>query len=107
MIGKSYKHRKMKGGGSYGQYSFDVTAWKRHAEGGIFTRPTLLGGGRHLVGEALNTFWKQLGQVMTSNSKESNGNININLNYDASSDASALLKDIARGVKRYRMAGVI
>ena len=117
MIGKSYKHRKMKGGGSYGQYSFSVTKWTKHALGGIFNRPTLLpsiDGNPHLVSESgpeailpLNTLWKQLGEAMTNNSKENNGNININLNYDASSDASDLLKDIARGVKRYRMAGVI
>lgn len=36
-----------------------------------------------------------------------NGDIIINLNYSADNDANRLLTDIARGVSRYRMAGVI
>lgn len=32
---------------------------------------------------------------------------NINLGYDASADATDMLRDIARGVQRYRMAGAI
>ena len=32
---------------------------------------------------------------------------NIYLNYNAGADANDMLKDIARGVKRYKMAGVI
>jgi hypothetical protein len=36
-----------------------------------------------------------------------NGDININLNYDASDDATDMLRDLARGVRRYRMVGVI
>lgn len=34
------------------------------------------------------------------------GDIIINLNYDASDDATDMLRDVARGVRRYRMAGV-
>lgn len=33
------------------------------------------------------------------------GNITINLNYDASADAGEMVRDIARGIKRYKMAG--
>lgn len=33
------------------------------------------------------------------------GNITINLNYDASADAGKMVRDIARGIKRYKMAG--
>lgn len=35
------------------------------------------------------------------------GEVIINLNYDASDDANDMLRDLVRGVKRYRMAGVI
>jgi len=113
-IGQKYKETKAKKGGSLGQYSWHVVGVTKYAKGGIFANPTLLpglDGSRNLVGEAgpeavlpLNTFWKELGNAMKNNS---NGDININLNYDASSDASELLRDIARGVKRYRMAGVM
>ena len=33
------------------------------------------------------------------------GGITVNLNYDASDDAQDMLRDLARGIKRYRMAG--
>lgn len=36
-----------------------------------------------------------------------NGNIIVNLNYDADADANDMLRDLARGVQRYRMAGAI
>ena len=35
------------------------------------------------------------------------GEIVINLNYDAGSDATDMVRDLARGVRRYRMAGAI
>lgn len=35
------------------------------------------------------------------------GEVVINLNYDASEDANDMLRDLVRGVKRYKMAGVI
>lgn len=35
------------------------------------------------------------------------GEVVINLNYDASDDANDMLRDLVRGVKRYKMAGVI
>ena len=36
-----------------------------------------------------------------------NGEIVINLNYDADADATDMLRDLSRGVQRYRMAGAI
>lgn len=36
-----------------------------------------------------------------------NGEVVINLNYDADADATDMLRDLARGVQRYRMAGAI
>lgn len=36
-----------------------------------------------------------------------NGDIIVNLNYDADADATDMIRDLARGVQRYRMAGAI
>ena len=36
----------------------------------------------------------------------SDGGITVNLNYDASDDAQDMTRDLARNIKRYRMAGV-
>lgn len=46
------------------------------------------------------------GKVGTASSTNA-GNTVINLNYNASEDANDMLRDLARGVRRYRMAGVI
>ena len=40
-----------------------------------------------------------------SNRKYSGGDVNVYLNYDASADAQQMARDIARDLKRYRMAG--
>jgi phage-related protein len=42
----------------------------------------------------------------TGNTTNNGGDININLNYDADADANDMIRDLARGVQRYRMAGV-
>ena len=42
---------------------------------------------------------------LIKNSGQSTGDIIINLNYQAGDDANEMLQDIARGIKRYRMAG--
>lgn len=39
--------------------------------------------------------------------KGAGGNIIINLNYQAGDDANDMLRDLARGIQRYKMAGVI
>ena len=112
-----------KTGKKKGEFAFGAS-WHsegggKHAAGGIFRSPTLLqsrNGANHLVGEAgpeailpLNTLWKQLGKAMepVKSTQNSGGDIIINLNYDANADASDMLKDISRGMKRYKMAGVI
>jgi hypothetical protein len=98
-IGRSYTKRKMKGGGSYGQYSFDVSQWTKHAEGGIFKRPTLLpdiGGNPHLVGEAgpeailpLDELWKHMDKI-------GEGGKTVNANYYITIDGSKGSLDMAR-----------
>ena len=45
--------------------------------------------------------------IKEATSDNSGGTINIYLNYDASTDASDMVRDIAKGVKRYRMAGAM
>ena len=41
-----------------------------------------------------------------SEATSGNGEVVVNLNYDASDDATDMLRDLARGMRRYRMAGV-
>lgn len=43
----------------------------------------------------------------SSSTKTRSGNIIINLNYNASDDANDMVRDLTRGVQRYRMAGAI
>ena len=74
----------------------------------LFKKDTLInqyaghawGGGEIMYGK--NNLMRDMKEAVGSN-----GNIIINLNYDASADANDILTDIARGVKRYRMAGVV
>ena len=76
------------------------------AQGGIMNVPTLVGAGE-AGSEALlplDPFWRRMNTIeerMASNS----GSITINLNYDAGDDANKMLRDLARGVQRYRRAG--
>lgn len=83
--------------------SFHV-AWA--AQGGIMNVPTFVGAGE-AGSEALlplDPFWRKMNTIeerMASNS----GPITINLNYDAGDDANKMLRDLARGVQRYRRAG--
>lgn len=76
------------------------------AQGGIMNVPTLVGAGE-AGSEALlplDPFWRRMSTIeerMASNS----GSITINLNYDAGDDANKMLRDLARGVQRYRRAG--
>ena len=112
------KTGKKKGEFAFGA-SWHSEGGDKHAKGGIFRQPTLLqsrNGANHLVGEAspeailpLNTLWKQRGKAMepVKSTHNNGGDVIINLNYDANADASDLLRDISRGVKRYKMAGVI
>lgn len=76
------------------------------AQGGIMNVPTFVGAGE-AGSEALlplDPFWRRMNTIeerMASNS----GSITINLNYDAGDDANKMLRDLARGVQRYRRAG--
>lgn len=77
--------------------------WYRKAENQpyMFHRATLFG-----AGERNDEILYGRKQLMEDISNATNGGqIVINLNYDASTDAQEMVADIARGLKRYRMAG--
>lgn len=69
----------------------------------MFSNATLFGAGERndeiLYGR--QNLMDDIKEASGSNS----GNITINLYYDASVDANEMVRDIARGIKRYKMAG--
>ena len=78
-----------------------------YAQGGIAKTASLIG-----IGEAgpeaivpLDPFWKRLEEL--SDERRGGDVYNISLDYNASDDADTMIRDLARGIKRYRMAGVI
>lgn len=75
----------------------------------LFTQPTSLVGDRGATqgGEILYGRNKLMSDVADAVQQVSAGDININLYYTASDDANDMVKDIARAVRRCRMAGVI
>ena len=75
----------------------------------LFKKPTIFnqwaghayGGGEVLYGK--NSLMEDIKTAVGNNGD----NIIINLNYDADADATDMLRDLSRGVQRYRMAGAI
>lgn len=93
-------------GGKGEKPSFSIE-W--YAKGAILDSPTIFGAGEAgregiipLEGEAMRPF----AQAIAGEMDNGNGQIVVNLNYDAGTDAQEMVADIARGIKRYRMAGV-
>lgn len=89
-------------GGKGEKPSFSVD-WYKKAENQpyMFSRATLFG-----AGERNDEILYGRKQLMEDISNATNGGqIVINLSYDASTDAQEMVADIARGLKRYRMAG--
>lgn len=72
----------------------------------LFSNSTLFGAGEGSKDEMLYGRTSLMKDIKEATSSDG-GDININLNYDANADATEMLKDIARGVQRYRMAGAI
>lgn len=72
----------------------------------LFDTPTFFGAGERgdeiLYGK--NSLMKDIKDAVKG---ANGGNVVINLNYDASADANDMLRDLARGLNRYKMAGVI
>lgn len=77
-------------------------SWNYMAEGGILTKPVFVAG--EAGPEAVLPLSKLAGMLDESN-KKYGGDVVVNLNYDASADAEEMARDIARSLKRYRMAG--
>ena len=75
----------------------------------LFNSPTILAGDRGGTGggEVMYGRNKLMRDVGDAVKKNASGNVTINLNYTAGQDANDMLTDIARGIKRYKMAGVI
>lgn len=75
------------------------------AQGGIVDGATLIGAGE--AGQEaivpLDPFWKRIDKLADN---MTGGDVfNVTLAYDASDDANDMLRDLARGIKRYRRAG--
>ena len=71
----------------------------------LFSNATLFGAGEK--GDEMLYGRAALMRDIKEATSQSGGSVVVNLNYDASDDASDLLRGLVRGVKRYRMAGVI
>ena len=84
--------------------------WYRKAEDDpyMFSGATLFGAGERndeiLYGRA--ALMRDIASVVDTVNGDGNNTV-INLNYDASEDANDMLRDIARGIRRYKMAGVM
>ena len=89
-------------GGAGTPPSVDVK-WYKKAENQpyMFNRATLFG-----AGERNDEILYGRKQLLEDIASVNGGQIVINLNYDAGTDAQEMVADIARGLKRYRMAGV-
>lgn len=103
-------HINVKGGsppfgiGGFGKAPKISVDWYKKAENQpyMFNRATLFGAGEK--NDEILYGRKQLMEDISN--ATSGGQIVINLNYDAGTDAQEMVSDIARGLKRYRMAGV-
>jgi len=80
-----------------------------YAKGGIVDGATLIGAGERgaeLIWPSYEPYMSQYADAIASKI-DSKGNIIVNLNYSAGADANEMVRDLARGIKQYRMAGVI
>lgn len=102
-------HINVKGGsppfgiGGFGEAPKISVDWYKKAENQpyMFNRATLFG-----AGERNDEILYGRKQLLEDIASVNGGQIVINLNYDAGTDAQEMVADIARGLKRYRMAGV-
>lgn len=112
--GMKLPHFKISGGsapfgiGGKGTKPSISVSWYKKAEETpyLFSNATLFGAGEGTKDEMLygrSALMEDIREAVNG----SNGNIIINLNYNADSDATDMLRDLMRGVQRYRMAGAI
>lgn len=83
-------------------------SWYRKAEENpyLFSNATLFGAGE-AGDEMLYGRERLMKDISDAVSSGGGGDIVINLNYDSSDEARDMVRDLARGVRRYRMAGAI
>lgn len=96
-------------GGKGSLPSFSVS-WYKKAEDNpyLFKKATFFGAGEGSQDEMLygrKSLMRDIKEATKDNAK--GDEFNINLNYTAGQDATDMLRDLARGVQRYRMAGAI
>lgn len=80
-----------------------------YAKGGIVDGATLIGAGERgaeLIWPSYEPYMSQYADAIASKIDDK-GDIIVNLNYKAGADANEMVRDLARGIKQYRMAGVI
>ena len=71
----------------------------------MFTKPTVFDVAGDAGDEIMYGRSNLMRDIQEATSNNNGGTINIYLNYDASTDATEMVQDIAKGIKRYRMAG--
>ena len=80
-----------------------------YAKGGIVDGATLIGAGERgaeLIWPSYEPYMSQYADAIASKI-QNKGDIVVNLNYSAGADANEMVRDLARGIKQYRMAGVL
>lgn len=95
------------GVGGKGSLPHWKVSWYKKAmdEPYMFSRPTLIGAGE--AGDEIMYGRQNLMRDIKSVVGSGTGDTVINLNYTASDDARIMLRDVARELRRYRMAGAI
>lgn len=96
--------------GGKGSLPHFSVSWYKKAEDQpyMFNKATLFGAGEGTQDEMLYGKTALMRDIREATSGSVTGDIiNIYLNYQAGDDANDMLRDIARNVKRYKMAGVI
>lgn len=99
------KVNKKKDGADTSGGSKEISFAKAMTQPYIFDSPTFFKAGE--AGDEMLYGRNRLMNDIANAVKGTGGNTVINLNYDASADANDMLRDLARGVRRYKMAGVI
>jgi hypothetical protein len=80
-----------------------------YAKGGMVDGATLIGAGEkgpELIWPSYEPYLTQYADAIAER-MDNQGNIVVNLNYSAGADANEMVRDLARGIKQYRMAGVL
>ncbi len=94
------------GKGKKPSFSLEWKSW--YAKGGVFDGPSVIGvgeAGREAVVPLQSSYMRPFAKAIASEMGGNGGQVVVNLNYDAGDDATDMLRDLYRGIKRYRRAG--